>query len=273
MLLDRLRHVDLVVAQHAHAHHAVLELAADGVGRIEQTLHAFDQTRVGGRVHGRVARRHHGGGFVQLLLALEQHQRGGRDVAGGADRLEDRLVGVGHIRIDAGRELRNTRLQHALCEVVELHGEFGRREVHTDVLLAGNRQRGELLVVVLHLERSAIGHQRTVGQTDAEGGADLRAFDGEAVVVLAVDVAGEDEVVLKDLQGLPGDHVDSKKRVCHLEGSLAVACGFPLFDLAQAVGLNPLRRRHVFDGTGVRRVIAGRRRGASRHRSNRGRSG
>ena len=75
VLLDRLRHVDFVEAQNACTHHAVLELAADGVGRIEQTFHAFNQTSVGSWVNGCVAWRHHSCVFVQLLLGLQQNER------------------------------------------------------------------------------------------------------------------------------------------------------------------------------------------------------
>ena len=211
MLLDGLRHVDLFKTQHTFTHQAVFELAGDRVDRVEEALQTFHKTRVGGRIDRRVARGHDGSRLVQLLLGLEQHQRGRRGRAGGADRLKDRFVGVGHVSVDAGRKLRNTRLENAFGEVVQLHGQFGRRKVHTDVLLAGNRQRGELFVVVLHLQRRAVGHQSAVWQTDTQGGADLRAFDGKAVVVLAVHGAGDHKVVLEDFESLPGDHVNGKK--------------------------------------------------------------
>ena len=111
--------------------------------------------------------------------------------------------------------MRDTRLEHALREVVQLQGQFGGREVDADVLLRGDRQGRELLVVVLHLQGGAVRHQRAIRQADTQRGADLGAFDGERVVVLAVDVAGQNEVVLQDLQGLPGDHVDGKQRIAH----------------------------------------------------------
>ena len=77
-LLDGLRHVDLVQPEDALAHHAVLKLTRDGGGRVEQALHAFHQARVGRRVDGGVARGPDGSGLVELLLRLQQHQRGGR---------------------------------------------------------------------------------------------------------------------------------------------------------------------------------------------------
>ena len=215
MVHDGLRHGNLIVAQHALTHQAVLELAADGVGRVEQALHALDQTGVGRRVDGGVARVHGDSVLVQLLLGLKQDKRGAGGRARRADRAVDALVGVRHIVIDAAGELRNTRLQHTFCEVVQLHRQFCRREVDADVLLRRHRQGRVLFVVVLHLKGSAVSHQRAIRQADAEGGADLGAFDGKAVVVLAVDVAGQHQVVLEDLQGLPGDHVDSKNAIGH----------------------------------------------------------
>ena len=83
------------------------------------------------------------------------------------------------------------------------------------MFLRGDGQGRVLLVVVLNLKRSAVRDQSAVGQADAEGRADLSAFNGERVVVLAVYVAGDDQVVLKDFERLPGDHVDGKKAVSH----------------------------------------------------------
>jgi hypothetical protein len=59
-------------------------------------------------------------------------------------------------------------------------------EVNADVLLAGYRQRGELLVVVLNLQGGAVGHQSAVRQTNPQRRADLGAFGSKAVVVLFV---------------------------------------------------------------------------------------
>ena len=210
---NRLRHVDFVVAQNASAHHACRELASDGAGWVEEALHAFDQVRIGGGVHRCVAIVHRRSVLVQLLVALQQDQRGGRRGARRTNSREDRLVGGGDIGIDAGGQLRNTGFENPFREVVQLHGQFSRGEVDTDVLLACDRQRGELLVVVLDLQGGAIGHQSAVGQTDAQGGADLRTFNGERVVVLAVDVAGEHQVVLENFESLPGDHVNGKNAV------------------------------------------------------------
>ena len=63
--------------------------------------------------------------------------------------------------------------------------------------LARNGQGGVLLVVVLDLQRGTVGHQRAVRQTDTQGGADLRTFNSKAVVVRAVNVTGDHQVVLK----------------------------------------------------------------------------
>jgi len=189
VLLDGLRHIDFLVAEDTFTHHAVLELAGDRVNGVEETLHAFDQTRVGRRVHRGVAVRHHGSVLVQLLLGLKQDKRSGRGRAGGADGREDRLVGVGNVSVDGRRKLRNTRLQHALGKVVELHGEFGRRKVHADVLLVVDGERGELLVVVLNLKGGTVGDQSAVGQTDAEGRTDLGAFDSETIIIVLFNAA------------------------------------------------------------------------------------
>ena len=146
---------------------------------------------------------------------MQQDQRGGRRGARRTNSREDRLVGVGDIGIDAGGQLRNTGFENPFREVVQLHGQFSRGEVDTDVLLACDRQRGELLVVVLDLQGGAIGHQSAVGQTDAQGGADLCTFNGERVVVLAVDVASENKVVFQDFQTLPGYHINCQNRISH----------------------------------------------------------
>ena len=135
VLLDRLRHVDLVKTQHAHAHHAVLELAADGIGGVEQTFHAFDQTSVSGGVDGGITGVHHSGVFVQLLLGLQQHQRSRRSGAGGAHGVTDALVSIGNVSVDGAGQLADTWLQHTLCKVIQLHGQFGRSEVHANMLL------------------------------------------------------------------------------------------------------------------------------------------
>jgi len=70
-LLNGLRHIDFVETKYASAHHAVLELLADGVGWVEEALHAFDQTSVCGWVDSGITWRHHGSVFVQLLLRLQ----------------------------------------------------------------------------------------------------------------------------------------------------------------------------------------------------------
>ena len=162
MLLDRLRHVDFVEAEHAHAHHAVLELAADGVGWVKQTFHAFNQTSVSSWVNGCVAWCHHSSVFVQLLLSLQQNERSRWGGARSTNRVTDVFVCVSNVCIDAGSQLRNTRLQYTLCEVIQLHGEFSGGKVHADVLLRSNSQRGELFVVVLHLQSGTVGYQRAI---------------------------------------------------------------------------------------------------------------
>jgi hypothetical protein len=59
-------------------------------------------------------------------------------------------------------------------------------EVDADVLLAGNRQRGVLLVVVLNLQGGTVGHQSAIRQTNPQGRADLGTFNSKAVVVLFI---------------------------------------------------------------------------------------
>ena len=87
------------------------------------------------------------------------------------------------------------------------------------MLLRSNGQRGELLVVVLHLEGSTVGHESAVRQADTQRGADLGAFDGVGIVVLAVHIAGQHEIVFKNLQRFPRDHVNSKKCISHFRVS------------------------------------------------------
>ena len=209
-LLDRLRHVDFIQPEDAFAHHAVLELTADGGGRVEETFHAFDQRRVGRRINGGVAGVHYRSGFVQLLLRLQQNERGAGGGAGGANRLIDVLERVRNVSVDAGRKLADTRLQHTLCEVIELHGQLSGREVHADVLLARHRKSGELFLIVLDLQRGTVGHQRAVRQTDTQRGTDFCALNGERVVVGSIDITGDHQVVLEDLERLAGDHVNRK---------------------------------------------------------------
>ena len=79
------------------------------------------------------------------------------------------------------------------------------------MLLVSNRQRGELLVVVLNLQGGTVSYQSAVWKTDTERRTDLGTFNGERIVVLAVYVAGDHQVVLQDLEGLTGDHVYSKQ--------------------------------------------------------------
>ena len=208
---DRLRHIDLVIAKHALTHHAGLELAADRVNGVEKALHAFYQVSVGGRVDGGVAGSHAGSRFVQLLLTLEQYQRGRRGSARRTNRGIDALVSVSNVCVDRGSKLAYARLQYTLCEVIQLHGEFCGGEVDADVLLVSNRQRGELLVVVLNLQGGTVSYQSAVWKTDTERRTDFSAFNGERIVVLAVYVAGDHQVVLQDLEGLTGDHVYSKQ--------------------------------------------------------------
>ena len=215
VLLDRLRHVDFVVAQNAGAHHAVLELTADSVGWVEQTFHAFNQTSVSSWVNRCVAWRHHSSVFVQLLLSLQQNERSRWGGARRTNCVSDCFVCVSNVSIDARSQLRNTRLQNTLCEVIQLHGEFGGGEVHTDVLLGSHGQGGELFVVVLNLQGGAVGHQSAVWYTNTQSRANFCAFNGERVVVLTVNVTSDYQVVLEDFESLTGNHVDGKNRVCH----------------------------------------------------------
>ena len=83
------------------------------------------------------------------------------------------------------------------------------------MLLGRNSQGGELLVVVLNLKRSAVGDKSAIRKADTQRGADLRAFNSKAVIVLAVHVTRKHQVVLKDLQSLSGDHVDCKNAISH----------------------------------------------------------
>ena len=121
----------------------------------------------------------------------------------------DALIRVSNIGVDGSGQLADTGFKHTLGKVVELHGQFGRREVHTDMLLGSNREGGELLVVVLNLKCSTVGHKSAIREADTQCGADFGAFNGERVVVLTVYVTGNYEVVLKNLKSLPCNHVNS----------------------------------------------------------------
>jgi hypothetical protein len=83
------------------------------------------------------------------------------------------------------------------------------------VLLVGNSQSGELLVVVLNLQGGTVSNQSAVGQTDTQCGANFGTFNGEAVVVLAVHVTGQNQVIFQDLKGFPCDHVNRQDRIGH----------------------------------------------------------
>ena len=91
---------------------------------------------------------------------------------------------------------------------VSVWREGGGERGHADVLLAGDSERGVLLVVVLNLKGSAVRNQCAVRKTDAECRADLSAFYSERVVILTVYSAGEDKTILKDLKSLASNHVD-----------------------------------------------------------------
>ena len=207
-LLDGLRHIDFVETKYACTHHAVLELLADRVGWVEETLQTFDQASVSCWVDGGVAWRHYSSVFVQLLLCSKKNSRSSWCSAGRADRVTDGCKRVCNVSVDAGSKLRDTWLENALCEIVKLHGQFSRCEVDADVLLAGNGQRCELFVVILYLKGCAVSYKRTVWKTDTQGRANFSTFNSEAVVVLAVYVTCEYEVVLQNFQSLPRNHVN-----------------------------------------------------------------
>jgi hypothetical protein len=65
------------------------------------------------------------------------------------------------------------------------------------------------------LQGGTVSHQRAIGQADTEGCANLGTFNSEGVVVLAVYVTGDYQVVLKDFERLAGNHVNGKKAISH----------------------------------------------------------
>ena len=152
---------------------------------------------------------------INMSQSIKQHSRSGGNGARGTDRVADALVCVGNVSVDAGGQLADTRLQDTLCEVVQLHGQFGGGEVDANVLLRSHSQGGELFVVVLSLQGGTVGHQSAVGQADTQGRTDFCTVDSKAVIVLAVHVAGDHEVVLQNFQRFARDHVNGKKAVCH----------------------------------------------------------
>ena len=79
------------------------------------------------------------------------------------------------------------------------------------MLLRINAERRKLLVVVLHLQRSAVRDQRAVRQADTQRGANFGTFGSKTVVILPVDIARDNQVVLENFESLPGNHVNSKK--------------------------------------------------------------
>ena len=191
MNLDGLAHVDFVKAQHASTHHAVLKLLADGVGGVKETRQAVDQASVSSRVDGSVARSHTSSRFVEFLLRLQQNQSGSRRNARSTNGVEDCLVSICNVSVDAGGQLRDTGLENPLCKVVQLQSQLSGGEVHTDVLLACYRQRGALLGIVLHLQGCTVSHQRPIRQANTQGRANFCTTNSKAVVVLSVHVAGE----------------------------------------------------------------------------------
>ena len=208
---DALAHVDFLVTEDAFTHHARLELLADSRSGVEKTLQALDQASVASRVDSRVTHIARRSLFVQLLVGSKQDSRRTRRGARSTDRLVDALVSICHVVVHGGSQLADTRAEHAVSKVVQLHGQFSRREVHADVLLVGHGKRGELLVVVLHLQGGTVSDQSAVRQTDTQGGANLGTFHGERVVVGAVYVTGEYQFVLENSESLTGNHVNGKQ--------------------------------------------------------------
>ena len=208
-LLDRLRHVDLVVTQNAFAHHAVLKLAGDGGGGVKQTFQTFNQCGVSSGVNRRIAGHHGRSGLVQLLLSLKKNQRSARSGAGSANRLIDAVKRASNISVDAGGQLADTGPENTLRKIIQLHGQFGRSEVHTDVLLGSNRQGGELLIVALNLQGRTVSYQSAIRQANTQCGTNFGAFNGKRIVILTIHVTGDYEVVLKNLKSLPCNHVNS----------------------------------------------------------------
>ena len=84
-----------------------------------------------------------------------------------------------------------------------------------DPRLAGHRQRGELLLVVLHLQRGAIGHERAVRQTDAQGGADVGALNRKRLVVLPLYVTSQHQFVFQNGKRAARNHVNCKQTIGH----------------------------------------------------------
>ena len=76
------------------------------------------------------------------------------------------------------------------------------------MLLVGDSQSGELFVVVLNLQGGSVSDQSAVRQANTQRRTDLSAFNSKAVVVLTVHVTGDYQVVLKNFESLPGNHVN-----------------------------------------------------------------
>ena len=198
--LDRLAHVHFFVTQNLFTHHAVLELARDDILRVEETRQTVDQSSVSSRVDGSVTGRHGCSIFVQLLLGLQQNQSGARGGTRGADAVTDGLESVSHVSIHGRCQLADTRLQDTLCEVVQLHRQFGSREVDADMLLRCHGQGGVLLVVVLNLQSGTVSHQSAVGQADTQSGANLGTFYGERIVIFDVQVGSLNQPRFRSLR-------------------------------------------------------------------------
>ena len=146
---------------------------------------------------------------------------------------------TGEIQIVAINDLGDTQTNAHLTRYDTAHGKFpGKVEVDGEYMVVnGDKIRvlaerdpaklpwGELKVDVvfectglfttrekasLHLKGGAIGDERAVRQTDAEGRANFGALDGKGIVVLTVHVAGNHQVVLKDFESFPSDHINRK---------------------------------------------------------------
>ena len=116
---------------------------------------------------------------------------------------------------DRANEVVDGRGQHALGVIIKAHRALDRVERHVDALLRREHQRGAGFRRVLNLSDRASSDSIVIRQANTQALTDLRASDGELVIILRVDVLDEGVGIFPQPHGFACDHVDSKKSIAH----------------------------------------------------------
>ena len=200
-----------------HAHHLTRGvLVSDLLAALEQALQRVQNHRLRERIDHDAAvglRRTFGRQESTGLQVGEQRVR--RDT-----RRADEVGGVvlrhqQAVTVDTVRNRGNRRRENALPEVLQLGRQFVRGERNVNVELRVQRQRDARLGLRFSRERGT-GHANIAGRTaDVDGRADLRAAELERIVVVAVDLTGEGQVVDQEAHGFTRHLGRGQKAVGH----------------------------------------------------------